>query len=180
MPPSRRFNPQSAPWLAEDLLPETTVGEDAGVWRGKSEPMTFLKSKPTSILELDQGRDLFRSARTRMASTKSSKPLRATGVPKRQLYKIVPIVPSVSSQQSVGKHLRMSRDKKVWNHAASLASSLEKRPIDFPCQYGHMLGLRRKTEIPIGQETARFPLRQDRNQLGKSYRRNNQLPLNYR
>ena len=29
------------PWLEEDLLPETTLGGDSGVWRGKSEPMSF-------------------------------------------------------------------------------------------------------------------------------------------
>lgn len=34
-------NSQTAPWLAADLLPETSLGGQAGVWRGKSELMSL-------------------------------------------------------------------------------------------------------------------------------------------
>ncbi len=41
MPLDRNQSRQSAPWLAADLLPETTLGGATGVWRDKSEPMSF-------------------------------------------------------------------------------------------------------------------------------------------
>jgi len=41
MPSVRNPNAQSAPWLAEDLLPEASLGGQSGVWRGKSELTTL-------------------------------------------------------------------------------------------------------------------------------------------
>lgn len=41
MPLDRSLSPQSAPWLEEDLLPETTLGGETGVWRDGSEAMSF-------------------------------------------------------------------------------------------------------------------------------------------
>lgn len=43
MPPNGSPNPPSAPWLAEDLLPETTLGGETGVWRDGSTPMSLLQ-----------------------------------------------------------------------------------------------------------------------------------------
>jgi len=41
MLPVENPNPQSAPWLAPDLLPEVSLGGQSGVWRGKSELMSL-------------------------------------------------------------------------------------------------------------------------------------------
>jgi hypothetical protein len=39
MLPDRRSISRSPPWFAEDLLPETSLGGDTGVWRGQSEQL---------------------------------------------------------------------------------------------------------------------------------------------
>ena len=41
MPPNGSPDPPSAPWLAEDLLPKTTLDGETGVWRDKAEPMSL-------------------------------------------------------------------------------------------------------------------------------------------
>ena len=41
MPPNGSLDSQSAPWLAEDLLPKTTLDGETGVWRDKAEPMSL-------------------------------------------------------------------------------------------------------------------------------------------
>lgn len=41
MPPGENPTAPSAPWLAEDLLPEAALGGEPGVWRGKSEPTSL-------------------------------------------------------------------------------------------------------------------------------------------
>lgn len=108
---------------------------------------------------------------------KPSRTLMATGIPKRQLRKIVSIVPTVSGQQSICQDLGVGRDHEIWNNAAPLAASFQKRPEHFPCQQRHSLVGWSETQVPIGQKPARVARGQDGNQFGKGNLRNDQVTL---